>query len=1527
MVSSLSDDGRWAHIGFDTNITSSPELPGQHVIRAREFKVADFDGDGRDDILILERDYDLGVYSGLPRDRLIAAVWLSRDQLATSSSDFVFESVKTTLYDVEEYLGNPASSLDAPSVELGDLDGDGRVDLVLSMPRLDVPCWQYPDVTCAADLHVFRQAGLANHHDLLVETRDGVGLEQHVTYDQHMPRGGADPDPTVTPAPFGTCAYPERCVTRGPSTVRSHTTHDPFSPDLDRTLEYRYEDRRVDMRGRGDLGFGKVTVQDAAIGRTVVTELDRSMAHRPGAVPLQNAYTCYPKLGRPTARTTFQSLDGGARSVTTVETFTYDAEISAATDRYSTVTTHVSSAVFEDGATQPTVSSTTVYDDLDPLRQPRRVTHSTAGGRETVVQRFFKLTPTKDWLIALVAGENVTDTTADAQVQSRSTTFDYDARGLLIWEEREPQGTASTNLLTTYQRTADGLVEKLTTTSPTELPRTEDLTYDVDGAFVTSIENAQGHFWQFEHSPVFGVIRAGDPNCVVTERGYDAVGRVVRESSSMGTWVDYTFEQGAHPYEEPSGIWRAFSVRTLSSDAPLQELRSYFDGRGRAKAHERRAIDGSVTRNYIVYDDAGRVTASSLPVAVGDPAKWISRTHDELGRLLTITHPGDQPSDQVDTFAYPSLLELGVTDRAGRRLKQTYDVDGQLVLAERFSAGPSPDALGQTTFQYGPFGVLKAVDDGLALRSVEHDALGRVVELLDPASGVHAYVHNAYGELTEHTTPGGNVRSYAYDTLGRLKWRITEDGSDSYGYDPVNGLGKLGGALSADGAFTILSYDAQSRVWRKRLMFDGSTHDVEWLYDGQSRVERIEYPQTAAYQLVVDHVYDGYGHLEQLVDAATSAPIWKAADRDRHGRVTRHSFGSTATVDRNFDEVFGKLLDLTATQLSGPSEVFNYEASLHRDGKLKTRNLGPNVKDTYDYDDLGRLQAWTSERFGTERARHYTFDKNQRLERVDDFALPDLQNPVASEEYHYQYDHPYRAGEAGSTALDYDDDGRQQRRVGPDLERYINVWSSFNLPKQGTVGIDNFAVAYDAFGGRVRKTVGEASTTYILGLLEIRGTGAGVNYAHMVFADGELVAQIEADIIGQTRRKYLLHDTTGSVVAALNEDGSLLQTFYYEPYGRRIDVNGAPVGLGGDAGITSGLTSHEHDLDLGLVNMNGRVYDPVTRGFLSSDPIAGGIHLGLALDGYRYVNHDPTNLSDPLGLEGEEGGPEINPECGCIDVYVTLDSRDDTLDQDPYDPGPLDDVGGYEGDWHTTDRGIFFVPTGNDGGFDYPANGPEYFPLEFPDLVRDEFGNTGSLRPWHRQPDEVEQFLAPYVGGAFIVVWALVPGSGTVEAVTATEVVAGSVLLAVGLDIIGVFGGKAFRAIDGVSDAMRIVNGAGNGGGGTVFLFHGSQTWTGTAFSLEKAIAGKRAFTSVPGIYLTDDALRAASQYGRAAPGGRGTVVVTEVSEAFAARNRRAGGPPAHLPEYFVNSAADVATLNQRMQIYETNQFLLSWRF
>jgi RHS repeat-associated protein len=117
---------------------------------------------------------------------------------------------------------------------------------------------------------------------------------------------------------------------------------------------------------------------------------------------------------------------------------------------------------------------------------------------------------------------------------------------------------------------------------------------------------------------------------------------------------------------------------------------------------------------------------------------------------------------------------------------------------------------------------------------------------------------------------------------------------------------------------------------------------------------------------------------------------------------------------------------------------------------------------------------------------------------------------------------------------------------------------------------------------------------------------------------------------GNDETLYFHNDRQNSVSAVTTSD----QSFYvqeFEPFGRPTDP--------GTFGVTRvGFTGHHHDNDLGLIDMNGRVYDPLAGRFMSADPAMPSPYAPQGLNRYAYVLNDPINYFDPNGFDAWEIG-------------------------------------------------------------------------------------------------------------------------------------------------------------------------------------------------------------------------------------------------------------------------------------------------
>ena len=133
-------------------------------------------------------------------------------------------------------------------------------------------------------------------------------------------------------------------------------------------------------------------------------------------------------------------------------------------------------------------------------------------------------------------------------------------------------------------------------------------------------------------------------------------------------------------------------------------------------------------------------------------------------------------------------------------------------------------------------------------------------------------------------------------------------------------------------------------------------------------------------------------------------------------------------------------------------------------------------------------------------------------------------------------------------------------------------------------------------------------------VLDTNSDGTTVEYANGLGVDEKLWQRA-----GGANALHFVQDHLGSTRALTDAGGNVIETRQYDSFG-----DGAGSGL-----TRYGYTGRERDADTGLVYYRARWYDPQAGRFLSEDPI--GLEGGLNL--YAYVENDPVNHADPLGLQ------------------------------------------------------------------------------------------------------------------------------------------------------------------------------------------------------------------------------------------------------------------------------------------------------
>ena len=112
---------------------------------------------------------------------------------------------------------------------------------------------------------------------------------------------------------------------------------------------------------------------------------------------------------------------------------------------------------------------------------------------------------------------------------------------------------------------------------------------------------------------------------------------------------------------------------------------------------------------------------------------------------------------------------------------------------------------------------------------------------------------------------------------------------------------------------------------------------------------------------------------------------------------------------------------------------------------------------------------------------------------------------------------------------------------------------------------------------------------------------------------------------------YLYKDHLGSITHITNSAGTVLERRSFDAWGRpRHPDNWSYSNIPSWTLLDRGFTGHEHLPQFDLINMNGRMYDPIIGRFLSPDPYiqGGGTQ---SFNRYTYALNNPLKYTDPTG--------------------------------------------------------------------------------------------------------------------------------------------------------------------------------------------------------------------------------------------------------------------------------------------------------
>jgi RHS repeat-associated protein len=550
------------------------------------------------------------------------------------------------------------------------------------------------------------------------------------------------------------------------------------------------------------------------------------------------------------------------------------------------------------------------------------------------------------------------------------------------------------------------------------------------------------------------------------------------------------------------------------------------------------------------------------------------------------------------------------------------------------------------------------------------DALNRLYQITDPASGITATSYDAHNRPLTVTAPTGVATAYVYDGFGDVIQESNPNtGTAVYYYDST---GNRIERVAATGAVTQYTYDALNRVLTMTFPSD-SAENVAYTYDESGHgtgIGRLTSVADAAGTL--SRSYDQLGNL--LTDARTSGTVNLTTTYayDPANRVASITYPSGAAVVYTRDTM-GRVTSVSAQPSGGASTLvassiaykpFGPDAGLHYGSSgQQTRTFDQdyrltNVTDlgtvrrglarvaenlSYAYYPTNNVQAIT-DAVTSANSQSFSYDNLQRLSNASggyggfgftyDGDGNQLSQTHGSTTTNYGYGSgsdllaTISVGGVQTQAIGYTADGRIAS-LSPGIQapggQTITSLSYSQDARLSAVNASGGALAsytYDGFGQRLIKTVsasyGEIYQYGQDGMLLEETNATGVAQADYVYLNGRPVAVLNGSTV------YYLHDDTlGTPQSATDSNQNIAWQAMYQPFGQ--------ASVSGTVTQNLRLPGQYFDVESGWNHNGFRDYLPALGRYAEPDPL-GRAGSGNTL--YAYAFDSPINVIDPYGLSG-----------------------------------------------------------------------------------------------------------------------------------------------------------------------------------------------------------------------------------------------------------------------------------------------------
>ena len=746
--------------------------------------------------------------------------------------------------------------------------------------------------------------------------------------------------------------------------------------------------------------------------------------------------------------------------------------------------------------------------------------------------------------------------------------------------------------MTSFLYDATGNIISKTISTPNDNLPPRNVSYEYGLTYgkrlLTKLIDALGQVTQYQYHPIYNYcISEIDCNGLETKYEQDPFGITKKAFHPDGTVSCEAMRWGNNKYYR----WEKKTGQPTKA--------TYYDMTGEIIQTRGYDMDGELLLSDYRYNALGRINEKTFPHRIGETPSSIQYEYDNHNRITRINH-ADGAYETIQYDGHTRSTSFKVPNQPARTESKTYNIIGKLI--------KSTDADGNSViYDYDAAGrTLWFQIEGRNETKIEmtYDALGNRISLSDPNYGTTTYEYNAFNELTKNTTPKLDETTYFYDKLGRIIRRVETDASTNsantteWQYGQEKGQRGVLLGITYPNQTIDYEYDELLRPIKKSETLFGTHYQTSYLYDNASRIANITYPSN----FNVNYCYTAEGYLRSVMDSQSN-DLWRVNATNALMQPTQCATGNGCITNYDYDSKSNRLNSIQTTH--NGLTIQDYEYQYDKYSNMTYRNdVSASLSESFTYDNLNRLTGVTD----NNGSSHFIYDELGRMTEKSNADGTVFTNA----DYSGSRPHAIKSVQAPHGIFP------QER-----MDLTFNAFDKVACIDEGTnhvsfeYGHDHHRImASENNNGKTR------SKTYVDNC-EFITSSDGDPIIRTLLSGSNGVFAVAESVNGTTSLHYVHKDHLGSWTTISDSQGNIEQQTCFDVWGHCKDADNLM--------FDRGFTGHEHIKGMGLINMNGRLYDPVTSSMLSPDNNIQAPDFTQNLNRYSYCFNNPLSYTDPDG--------------------------------------------------------------------------------------------------------------------------------------------------------------------------------------------------------------------------------------------------------------------------------------------------------